>query len=242
MICDEYKRLSFYTSENKTFEIIETMKKAILFINGEINLPFCQSYIKRYYNDLPIYCADGAFNKIKVSSTICKKLGLIIGDGDSIEQAHKTHVPYQLYYDQNTTDFEKALLWLIDNQFQEVIIFGFGGGEMDHYLGNISSALAYKAQIKMTMIDVYGISYFLTARTHLKKVRGKMISIVPLFELHELTLKGFAFDLDHETLKFSNKIGTRNHAICEEVFIDYKQGEGIIFISHQNYHQFISEK
>ena len=214
------------------------VRQAILFINGQIDLEFCESYIKQYLPDMSIYCADGAFNQIQSSSCLSAKVQMVIGDGDSIENATLAHIPYQLYKEQSSTDFEKSLVLLSEKGYTSLTIFGFGGKEMDHYLGNISTLLAYQDGFDFSMIDRYGSSQLLSAKLRLTEVQGKMISIVPLFELSHLSLQGFAFNLDKQTLRFGEQVGTRNHAVNQEVFIDYEKGNGMLFVSHFPYHQF----
>lgn len=218
-----------------SFHMVE---KAILFINGEIDLDFCEHYIRQHLSDLPIYCADGAFNQLKYSKFLMKQIRLVIGDGDSIKSAELTEVPYQQDEDQNSTDFEKSLVLLAKEGYTTLFLFGFGGREMDHYLGNLSTLFAYQQQFDFTIIDRHGMSQILPRKLQLKNVKGKMISIVPLFELTSLTLKGCAFDLNQYTLRFAEQVGTRNHAIAQCVSIEYEKGNGLVFVSHGKYHRF----
>lgn len=214
-------------------------KKAILLINGEIDIAFCESYICQHLDDLPIYCADGAFNQIQDVKSLVNKVQMIIGDGDSIDHAKRLNIPYQQDDDQYSTDFEKALSHLQQHGYHELSLFGLGGKEMDHYLGNISTLL--KHQFKYQVIDRYGVSQLMHQNMHITNAKGKMVSIVPLFELVDLTLQGFAFDLDQYTLRFGEELGIRNHALQDELFIDYSQGSGLLFLSHDPYHRSLSK-
>ncbi|GGG00658.1 MULTISPECIES: thiamine diphosphokinase [Cysteiniphilum] len=216
-------------------------KKAVLLINGEIDIAFCESYICQHLDDLPIYCADGAFNQIQNVKSLVNKVRMIIGDGDSIDHAKRLNIPYQQDDDQYSTDFEKALNHLRQHGYRELFLFGFGGREMDHYLGNISTLLRHQYQLKCQVIDRYGVSQLMHQKMCISNAKGKMVSIVPLFELIDLTLQGFAFDLDQYTLRFGEELGIRNHALQDELFIDYSQGDGLLFLSHDPYHRFLSK-
>lgn len=215
------------------------VKQAILLINGEIDISFCEAYIGKHLDELPIYCADGAFNQIHNVKNLVNKVQMIVGDGDSINHAKRLNIPYQHDEDQYSTDFEKALNQLQQNGYHELFLFGFGGKEMDHYLGNISILLKYQLQCKV--IDCYGVSQLMYREMRITKAKGKMVSIVPLFELVDLTLQGFAFDLDKYTLRFGEELGIRNHALQDELFIDYSYGNGLLFLSHDPYHRFSVE-
>lgn len=215
-------------------------KKAILLINGEIDLQFCEQYIDKCLSNLPIYCVDGAFNQIK-DTKIAVNVRMIIGDGDSTHSAQFPDVPYQQYDDQYSTDFDKSLRTLYKMGYRLLFLFGFGGKEMDHYLGNLSTLCKYQNQFQFMVIDSYGVSQLIYQKMRLGDVKGKMVSIVPLFELVDLTLHGFAFNLDEWTLKFGKDLGIRNYAFKDEVFIDYKTGNGLVFLSHKPYHRFSVE-
>ncbi|WP_440683869.1 thiamine diphosphokinase [Cysteiniphilum halobium] len=217
-------------------------KEAILLINGEIDIEFCKTYICEHLDNLPIYCADGAFNQIQNAKNLVNKVQMIIGDGDSIDHAKRLKIPYQLDEDQYSTDFEKALSWLQQNGYYKLFLFGFGGKEMDHYLGNISTLLKHQHQLQCKAIDRYGISQLMHKEMDIIKAKGKMVSIVPLFEIVDLTLRGFAFDLDRYTLRFGQELGIRNYALKDKLFIDYAHGNGLLFLSHNSYHRFLVER
>ncbi|WP_440656947.1 thiamine diphosphokinase [Cysteiniphilum sp. G11B1] len=216
-------------------------KAAILLINGEIDIKFCESYISKHLDDLPIYCADGAFNQIQDVKSLVNKVQMIIGDGDSIDHAKRLHILYQQDDDQYYTDFEKALNHLQQHGYCKLFLFGLGGKEMDHYLGNISTLLKYQQQVKCQVIDRYGVSQLMHQKMSIINAKGKMVSIVPLFELVDLTLQGFAFDLDKYTLRFGEALSIRNHALKDGLYIDYSQGSGLLFLSHDPYHRSLSK-
>jgi len=208
-------------------------KKAVVFLNGTINSNFCTLNVLSNYKDLPIYCADGAYDKVVSSRQLRKNVVQIIGDGDSIRNS-KT-VKYTMINDQNYTDFEKIMLYLIKCSFEEVIIYGGGGKEMDHYLGNISVLIKYNNHIKCKLIDEYGYSILLGNEIVERNVKGRMISIIPMFRLKRVRSEGLKFKLDNRTLEFGSQIGIRNCATEKNVKISSEKGEGIVFISHKKY-------
>ncbi len=214
-------------------------KQAILFINGEVNLAFCERYITQQHQALPLYCADGAYHKIATSKPLIEKLVAIIGDGDSATSL-TTDIKrkYILKEDQNFTDFEKALSYLHDQGFKEVLIFGAGGGELDHTLSNVFILLRYKSSLALRLIDEYSYSFLLNPSTSIENVKGKMISIIPLMQLNNITLTGCKYPLNDAQLAFDGQLGTRNHAVKNKVEIQYKSGDGLIVISHESYHNF----
>ena len=114
-------------------------------------------------------------------------------------------------------------------------MFGADGSEMDHYLGNLSSALYYRKKLDIVFIDACSYSFILNKNMTLCNIENHMISIIPLFLLDEVTLQGCQYRLNREMLKFGSRIGILTRTTANEVKISYTKGEGIIFISHDKY-------
>ncbi|MEQ9115365.1 MAG: thiamine diphosphokinase [Rickettsiales bacterium] len=83
-----------------------------------------------------VLCADGAYKKV---SNYGLHADFISGDFDSLDKnlvdegIHVNHIE-----DQNSTDFEKAIDLVRQQQIGPSLITGFSGGEIDHIIGNIS--------------------------------------------------------------------------------------------------------
>ena len=207
------------------------MKNAIIFLNGEINLQFCEEHIHKNHKNVDIYCADGSFDMIKTSSYLMKNLRATIGDKDSIKSSG---IPksYFFFKNQNYTDFEKCLI-VINSSVKNLIVYGMNGKEMDHYLGNLHTSLLYTKKFSFNFIDQYGYSRFLDKNNIIKNCFGKTISILPLPIMKNVSIIGCKYKVDKEDLFFGKLISIRNIAISNEVAIRYSEGNGIIFISHK---------
>ena len=217
------------------------MSKAILFINGEIDIDFCSSYIDKNNPSTPVFCADGAFNKICESEKLLSRLVNIIGDGDSVIESPNHINKYILISDQNSTDFEKSLDILYEKNYTDILVFGASGGEMDHCLSNISIIMKYRHKINITFIDKYSYYFLLSPTNDIMNIKGKMVSLVPLFELKNINTSGCMFEITNGNLSFGSNTGIRNHAIENNISITYDSGDGLIFISHDNYHSHLEE-
>ncbi|MDR2432538.1 MAG: thiamine diphosphokinase [Puniceicoccales bacterium] len=84
---------------------------------------------------LPIIAADGAANYLVTMGIIPH---MIIGDLDSVRQDLLVDGKFIKLGDQNSSDFEKALNYLKDNNLLPSIILGMSGGYMDHIINNIN--------------------------------------------------------------------------------------------------------
>ena len=210
------------------------MKKALLFLDGEP--PKCLPNFTEYQF---ITCTDGAFLYLKERNFPLKKLDFISGDFDA-RNKEEDHFSDQIEYehldfintpDQNKTDFEKNLEILVQKKITDVDIYGGSGKEMDHFLGNLSTAVKFKDQIKINFFDEYSRYFFAENNTIIEDVKGKMISLYPFPTVENITTKGLNWELENDNLNQLVKIGTRNFAKENQVEIVFENGSLLLFIS-----------
>lgn len=206
--------------------------KALLFINGEppTALPDLPQY------DL-IACTDGAFHYLKKLKFPFEKLTFISGDFDShaieeeiLQQARNEDFDILKTPDQNKTDFHKALELMLEKGIKKVDIFGASGAEQDHFLGNLSVAFFFKDKLNIRFFDAYSSYYFIPKEFSISGVKDKMISLIPFPVAKSIETKGLKWPLYNEDLILGERIGTRNVAEHQEVSIQYKEGDLLIFV------------
>ncbi len=208
-------------------------QQAILFLNGTVDLEFCANYISENHSNLPVVCADGSFNKIQKSKNLYPKIIKVIGDFDSIVCPEGEL--FEIDHNQNTTDFEKCLDYLIKNEYEEVFVFGVSEGEMDHFIGNMSTALKYNEKIEIEFIDKYSRYFFIAKNFSVDGVIGKMFSVMPFGIVENIHYNGLKYPFDGQNMALGAMIGTRNYAVEDTVTISYARGNILLFISHNNY-------
>lgn len=204
------------------------MKKALLYINGEPpkNLVDFSKY------DL-VACTDGALNYLlKFDAEIVSKLDFISGDFDSHARLDLVDEKFIETPDQNKTDFQKALEIILEKGIENVDIYGGSGGEMDHFLGNLSVADFMKSKMKIQFFDEFSSYYFIPKNFEISGVNDKMISLFPFPKAESITTKGLKWPLYKENLKIGERIGTRNIAENDVVMIKYEKGNLLIFVEH----------
>ncbi|MFC4892581.1 thiamine diphosphokinase [Pseudofrancisella aestuarii] len=203
-------------------------------MNGNINLDFCRNYLKKF-EDFKIICTDGAYEKIHSCDFLSSKIEKVIGDFDSA-----TYIESSLFLrdeNQYKTDFEKALDFLIKKESLNVIVFGSSGGEMDHFLSNMSIAKKYKDSLNLRFVDEFSEYYFIQNTFKINDVNNKMFSIVPFPFAKNIYYKGLKYGLSGESLILGESTGVRNHAVENTVEINYSEGDILLFISHDFYRQ-----
>ena len=196
--------------------------RSILCLNGD--LPESS-----FFNDmeLPVIAADGAANKLL-------ELGispqLIAGDLDSVQQSIlETHDILHLP-DQNSSDYQKAMLYLKENDLLPAIIVGINGGYLDHVLNNINifmetNCLLYSPPLK---------GFILKEKTRanlLLPVQTK-ISIMGIPQA-TLSSSGLQWELNGTRLSFPGKTSCFNRTQSPEIILEIHQGDALVLIYEQ---------
>ncbi len=201
--------------------------KALLFINGvpPKNLPETEDYAM-------IACSDGAFHYLKEKKFPLDKLDLISGDFDSHLGNDEAiyHDRFIFTPDQDKTDFHKSLEIIQERGITTVDVYGGSGGEMDHFLGNLTAAFLFKNHLEITFYDEFSTYFFAPKTLVLENVKGKTISLYPFPLTENITTKGLNWPLNNESLDISKRIGTRNLASEETVVIHYGKGDLVVFV------------
>lgn len=199
-------------------------KKAFILLNGAEPsvFPDLSSY--------DIVCAiDGAYNHFKANNIVPD---LVTGDFDSIH-AIPTTVEVINTPDQNFTDFEKSLKILKERGYYNIDVYGGSGKEHDHFLGNLSTALLWINDVRITFFDNFGTYFFINKECVLGDVLNKTISLVPFPEAHGVITKGLKYPINDESLIFGMRVGTRNKALKDKVKISIAIGDLLIYISNK---------
>lgn len=204
--------------------------KALLFINGvpPENLPEINDYSL-------IACSDGAFNYLKKKGFPLEKLDFISGDFDSHSGTDENVYQTKFIYtpDQDKTDFQKSLEIIKERGFKTIHVYGGSGGEMDHFLGNLTVAFKFKEDLKISFFDEYSTYFFAPENLILNDVQNRMISLYPFPTTENVTTKGLNWPLTRENLDITNRIGTRNFAKDNQVSIEFETGNLVVFVGNE---------
>ena len=216
--------------ESKTYEKrnpegikyeITNMKTALLFLNGQPP----KSFIVKPYNI--IGCTDGAYHYAK---DLPVRLDFVLGDFDSLNPKDVKDIEILKRPNQNYTDFEKAIQYLLENNINHIDIWGASGRDDDHFLGNLSVLMQYHKKIEMVFHT--DMQYFFMAKKENKIIteKKKIVSLFPLNKVKGIFTQGLEYPLNNENLEIGKRIGIRNKAIKREVNINLKKGKIVIFV------------
>lgn len=179
---------------------------------------------------MPVIAADGAALRLFKKDVFSD---YIVGDLDSFKKGAKPgdflkseiiHLP-----DQETNDFEKALVFAQRKGFKTILICGFHGGDLEHTLNNWSVLKKCSTALQLCIYERgrYAIPVFKSVE--FRAFKSEVISLIPQPDAG-LTTAGLEWPLSQESLTLGVREGARNRAIAENVSIEVHSGEILLFI------------
>lgn len=203
--------------------------KILLFLNGEISAP-----IPALSGFDLVVATDGAINRLQRLDFDINLLHLIVGDLDSLSPQNRENYRENIVFtpDQNKTDFHKSIEVLIQQGAEEILVLGGNGGELDHSLGNLTTAFHFRNQVKLTFQDPWATYFFAQKLERLEGVQGKLISLYPFPECSGLHSQGLQWELNGHHFSTMGQIGTRNRGRLDAVEISCEEGNYLLFVGH----------
>ena len=178
---------------------------------------------------------DGAIDRFLALGV---KVDVLLGDFDrnhkvDHEALKSEQFPIEIIHtpDQNKTDLEKGIEFLIERGFPAVNILWATGLRMDHTLGNVFNLMKYQHQIKLVMLDDYSKIFPLLPHEPFEKwyPAGTPISLIPLPLAEGITTENLLYPLHNESLNMITRLGTSNEVKMDgDVRISFKEGNLIL--------------
>ncbi|MFN3528534.1 MAG: thiamine diphosphokinase [Bacteroidia bacterium] len=180
-----------------------------------------------------VLALDGALPRLHARGI---KVDAVLGDFDSLidKQQHiEAQHPITVVHapDQNKTDLEKGLDYLLDHGHQAANIVWATGRRADHNMANLSNMVKYQGKLQLNIIDDYSRIYQLSA--HFKKwfAAGTILSLVPIGRVEGIVSANLRYPLQNDWLELGKRIGTSNEAL----------EDGWVEITHQSGHLLLME-
>ncbi|MCF2516300.1 thiamine diphosphokinase [Dyadobacter sp. CY351] len=131
--------------------------------------------------------------------------------------------------DQEKTDLEKAIDFLIGRGFPAANIVWATGRRADHAITNITNMVRYKDQIRLVMFDDYSKIFPLSGTFEKWYVAGTPISLIPVGAVGGIETSGLKYNLHNETLTLGHRTGNSNEAEVDGmVRVSAKKGDLLI--------------
>lgn len=180
---------------------------------------------------------DGALSRVL---ELGFKIDIILGDFDSadVHALAESQYPVELVHtpDQNYTDLEKGIKFLIEKEYEAANIIWATGKRTDHTLSNISILAKYADKIKLKILDDYSIVFpILPIPNKFSKWynKGTILSLMPVGTANGITTKNLMYPLNDESLTLGFRNGSSNEVLDDgEVTVEYTDGHLLLMESN----------
>ena len=210
------------------------MRQIIIIVSGgcSVDPVYFSKQIKKAKNSL-IICCDGGARHLR---NLRIKPNVIIGDMDSIDFAQLANYTAQeikiIKFPKNKdfTDTELALDYALSLNPKRIIIWCALGGRIDHALANIYLLLKGQGKgIETSIMDEYCEIFVLDKEYFFINETGKTVSLLALTpKVTGITLSGFVYPLEKDTLKISESRGISNIIRNARAIIKTEKGKLLI--------------
>lgn len=221
------------------------VKNMVIITGGSMDVAWLASVMSSCFKNM----ADSRVMAADRGLLYAKEAGLsvdyILGDFDSLPEGIldeymqsgakiRTYPPEKDY-----TDTHLALMWAVEEGAEFITILGGTGTRFDHSFANIGLlSMLLEQGVKGEILDPHN-RIFMMDKEHsgpVKLKRGKekkeYISFIPYTEkVTGITLEGFKYPLNKETLTIGISRGISNELIEEEGLIQVEEGILIVSVS-----------
>jgi len=211
----------------------EKQEPALIIANGEAcSMDLLEQLLE--WSPLVIVL-DGAVERVL---DLGIKIDVLFGDFDGLsiplDEIKRRQYPIEIIHapDQEKTDLEKAIDYLISREFPAVNIVWATGRRADHTLANITNLVKYREQIQVKMIDDYSVIFPLSPLPNVFSKWYKAetpISLIPVGVAEGIETDNLTYPLYGESLTLGARIGNSNSVEKDGIItIKYKKGEMLI--------------
>ena len=156
------------------------------------------------------------------------KVDVLLGDfdGDFNPEIYKEkQYPLEIVHtpNQDKTDLEKALDYLIEKGHQAVNIVWATGKRADHNITNITNIVRYRNKLKIVILDDHSKIFLLPNKFEKWYTANTPISLIPIGKVTGITTQNLFYPLLNEELIMGYRTGSSNHV----------SKDGIVTITHQ---------
>ena len=208
--------------------------ETLIISGGKLESEFVRSYIRQNSFGLVIAVEAGMefFYKEKMIPDY------IVGDFDSVEPEilhsfqnmvqERRPVILQFQPEKDETDTELAIRTAMAQGSHCIHLLGATGSRMDHVIGNFHLlGAAMQRGVDCRIVDKHNRVRMISQGIAIKREDqyGSYVSLFPFSpQVKGLTLTGFKYPLDHDTLECYHSLGVSNEIVENEAEISFEDG------------------
>jgi thiamine pyrophosphokinase len=139
--------------------------------------------------------------------------------------------------DQEHTDFEKAVSWMMDRGVpRQLVILGGLGKRTDHCLSNLMTAARIDPSVEVVFDDVHEYVRRITPRTSfsLNGRSGSALSLLPMGKCEGVESSGLQWELQGVDFSWDRMFSQSNQCVANEVRVECQQGVLFAFVSKES--------
>jgi len=161
-------------------------------------------------------------------------IDVLLGDFDrdlDLDAVRARQYPLEIVHapDQNKTDLEKGIEYLIERGIPAVNIVWATGRRADHSITNMTNIVRYKDRIRIVVLDDYSKIFPLVGRFEKWYEAHTPLSLIPVGTVTGIETSGLTYNLHHETLTLGYRTGSSNEA-AQDGFVSIKAATGDLLI------------
>lgn len=159
------------------------------------------------------------------------KVDVLIGDFDRnfdptpyLEQQYPLEIVHST--DQETTDLEKALNFLLEKGIKAANVLWATGKRADHTFTNITTLIKYRDTMKIVILDDYSKIFRLPSTYKKWYTKDTILSLIPVGQANGITTTNLKYPLNQENLILGIRTGSSNSVVEDGIVsITYESGD-----------------
>jgi len=170
---------------------------------------------------------DGAVNRVL---SLGIKIDILLGDFDrnhNPQEVLQFQDNVEIVYtpDQNKTDLEKGIDYLINKGHTSINIVWATGKRADHTITNITNLVKYKNIATLVMFDDYSKIFCLPNSFKKWYKKETLLSLIPIGVVNGITTTGLLYNVTNFKMETGINSGSSNQTIDDSiVYITYNSG------------------
>ena len=180
-----------------------------------------------------ILAADGGADNARKAGV---QAHAVIGDLDSVSATTRKKwpgVPFIFVDNQNNTDLQKALDYLVAHQCRRCTLVGFFGGRTDFSIGNLLVLYPYVKKMELCVAGDGWMIYPLCASKTFTAPVGTRVSLLPLTACGGVTLTGLKYPLQHARLTLGTTRTLSNQTTAKRFRVSIARGFLLVYIEQK---------
>lgn len=159
------------------------------------------------------------------------KVDVLLGDFDrgfDPEYYRDFQYPLEIVHtpDQDKTDLEKALDFLVERKFPAVNVIWATGRRADHTITNITNIVRYRDKLKIVILDDHSKVFLMPPKFEKWYPAGTPLSLIPIGRVSGIRSKNLKYELADDELTIGYRTGSSNQALADGVVvIEHKEGD-----------------